>query len=161
MSEARRRPARRNPRLGTCCGAGRHRFYRANIRSIYYIDRTPATASIYAYSSSGSQDVGAGQDVYINVSVTKPFTLTAPLVLQLNNGVTVQGAVSSFDPNWISFDYTVSDNVNEDTSDLRVTGLAPTSGAITDILGNSVAISGDTGLQIDVTVPCFSPARAF
>jgi choline dehydrogenase-like flavoprotein len=33
MSEARRRPARRNPQLGTCTGASRHRFQRPNIGS--------------------------------------------------------------------------------------------------------------------------------
>jgi Ca2+-binding RTX toxin-like protein len=116
----------------------------------YYVDRTPATATLYAYSSNSSQVVGAGDDVYLNVEVSKPFTLSAPLVLQLNNGVRVQGTVAGED-NEISFDYHVQANDNEDTPDLQVTGLAPNSGAIIDALGDHVAVSGDTHLQIDTS----------
>ena len=121
----------------------------------YEIDRTPATSYLYAYAQSGPgayRDIGAGQDLRITVAVSKPFTTSAPIVLQLDNGATVQGTMASYG-NSLVFDYVPQANDGEDIADLTVTGLAASSGTITDPFGNDVAVSGDTQYQVDTTAP--------
>jgi len=56
MSEARRRQARRNPRLGTCCGASRHLFQPANIGSrVVELGRTEINNDGQTTSSANAQ----------------------------------------------------------------------------------------------------------
>jgi hypothetical protein len=113
------------------------------------VDTTaPTVSKVTASPTSGAQV--DGDTVIFTLAMKEHVNAEAGVKLALSNGGTaslVGGAAT--DAGTLTFSYTVSGG---GTSDLKVTGIDQSSGAITDLAGNAVSstLSFDTKLPINV-----------